>query len=123
VAGSVRRLDYVRGEPRVSIAHKLPTTKKARAEARAISLNPEIGARGFEPPTPWSRTNQSSQSCWFFVVLVRLNSAQFASFGENCSLNCSLVYAFMGSSQLALTTNVANNDFFILPSEIFCFLE
>ena len=35
------------------------TIKKARAEARAISFIPKIGARGFEPPTPWSRTTFS----------------------------------------------------------------
>ena len=29
--------------------------KKRPPEADAISLNPRIGARRFEPPTPWSR--------------------------------------------------------------------
>ena len=46
---SVRRLKHQRSEPqRRAPPTKSSTHEKARAEARAISLNTKIGGRGFE---------------------------------------------------------------------------
>src|SRR5947208_14543947 len=39
-----------------------PHEKGRPLKADAILLNSKIGARGFEPPTPWSRTRCSSQA-------------------------------------------------------------
>src|SRR5262245_7113677 len=79
-------------------------SETGRSGVRRKSLKGKSGREDLNLRPPGPEHNQSSLSSWFSVVLVRLNSAQFASFGENCSLNCSLrISRFESTLALAAT--------------------
>src|SRR5437773_9099355 len=72
-------------------------------------LNPKIGARGFEPPTPWSRINLTLvillvRLAWFWLMIV-VFGWYLGCFGPKSDPNLNTLVGTKGSRVFSSSTN------------------